>query len=415
MDNASDLVKLVAVGDICLGMEVRDSIRQFGTDFPFAQCSQILQNADLVFGNLEMVLHEKGTILTPLKENRFDFNAPLHYGDGLKRAGFRILSAANNHILDFGPAACRDTLNFLKGQGIQAVGCGEDLQEARKPAILTVRGKRIGFLAYTDDDGQSLRPNPWHRRQHRRHRHLTGDDVQQAGCLRYHPCVAPIKKKYLLEDILALRPQVDLIVVSLHADLEFSAYPAPWRVRLCRQLIDAGADLVFQHHPHVPQGVERYGKGMIIYSLGSFIFPIYGNSYANQPHTDQSFILAVRMSAGKVGGAEVWPVRINRFHQPVPLGGEDRNKFLQYLHTISLPLQSPEFLNRFWAINCRRAFGIHWSWLKEAYWDMGWPEVLHRLRSLARKSENRRWLLGLVAGLVRFGFNKKKLSVITYQ
>jgi len=442
-----DLIILVAVGDICLGAGVRDSIRQFGSDFPFAQCSPILQNADVVFGNLEMVLYEKGT---PLKENRLDFKAPLHYGEGLKRAGFRVLSVANNHILDFGAQACRDTLNFLKRQGIQTVGCGENLQEARKPAILTVRGKRIGFLAYSENVGQSAGPN--------------------------QPGVAPIKKKYWVEDILALRPQVDLIVVSLHADLEFLAYPAPWRVRLSRQLIDAGADLVLQHHPHVPQGVERYGKGMIVYSLGSFVFPVYGNSYANHPYTDQSFVLRVwmgnrvevkqieveaasleldntssrlnnvwatgkvsqpakirlpakagnnnfrRMSESRNGGrfkicphsfdatdyeivgAEFLPVLINQFHQPVPLVGEDRQKFLMKLHKISLPLHDLEFLDRFWAISCRRSLCIHWSWLKEAYWDMGWREVLRRMRFLARTTENRRWLLGLVPGLVRFGF-----------
>ena len=393
MNKDSDLIRLVAVGDICLGLGVRDSIRQFGSDFPFVRCRQILQNADVVFGNLEMVLYEKET---PLTKSRLDFKAPLHYGEGLKRAGFHVLSTANNHILDFGAPACLDTLNFLKKEGIQAVGCGENLQEARNPAILTVRGKRIGFLAYADDGWQSARSSGWHR--------YSGGGNGQAAQPYRRACVAPIKREYLLEDIRTLRQQVDLIVVSLHADLEFVTCPAPWRVRLSRQLIDAGADLILQHHPHVPQGVERYGKGMIIYSLGSFVFPVYGNGYANHPNTDRSFILAAGMRRGKIVSAEFLPVRINRFHQPVPLYGEDRRKFLMDLHTISLPLHDRVSLDRFWAANCRRYLGIHWSWLKEAYWDTGWRGVLHRLRFLAQTPENRRWLLGLVPGLIRFGF-----------
>ncbi|MEW5804344.1 MAG: CapA family protein [bacterium] len=366
---------MVAVGDVCLGMGVLDSIRHFGPDFPFAPCSPILRQGDLVFGNLEMVLYDRGT---QLRESRIDFKVPLPYGAGLGRAGFQVLSVANNHILDFGTPACQDTLKFLQKQGIQTVGCGRDLKEARKPAICMVRGQRVGFLAYSDDVGQSKGP--------------------------HGPCVAPIKKKNLLEDIRALRQQVDLIIISLHADLEFVAYPAPWRVRLCRQLIEAGADLILQHHPHVPQGVERYRHGMIIYSLGSFVFPVAGNDYADHPWTDQSFILRVWMDRRGIASAEFLPVRINRFNQPVPLSDEDqRREFLRYLRQISLPLHRPDLLDRFWLQSCIAAFGTHWSWIKEVYWEKGWAGVVQCLEFLARTSENRRWLLGLLSGMARFG------------
>lgn len=357
-------------------MGVRDSIQRFGTDFPFAPCGPILRSADLVFGNLEMVLHDEKT---PLKANHLDFKAPASYGEGLGRTGFRVLSTANNHIMDFGAPACRDTLSFLKGQGIMTAGCGGNLAEARKPAILTVRRKRIGFLAYADDTGQSAQPN--------------------------RPGVAPIRKKYLLEDIDSLRQQVDIVVISLHADLEFVAYPAPWRVRLSRQLIDAGADLVLAHHPHVPQGIERYRQGLIAYSLGSFVFPVWGNSYAaERPHMDRSFILRLRCGRHNVREAEVLPVRINRCHQPVPFTGEDRQEFLHYLRAISLPLGRFDLLDRFWANACWHTLGIQWAFLKVIYWEEGLAGVFRRLSFLARTGENRRWLLGLLPCLVRSGF-----------
>lgn len=416
---SSGPISLVAVGDICLGMGVGDSVRQFGPDFPFAPCSRILHKADLVFGNLEMVFYNPKTPL--IKERCFqslmeaphpflsldkgsglsldrgsgkpgpfqdyamshlpllDFKAPLAYGQGLARAGFRLLSAANNHIMDFGFAACQDTLYFLKEQGIMTAGCGRNLAEARKPAILTMRGKRIGLLAYADNSGQFARPG-------------------QAG-------VAPIKKKYLLEDIKALRPQVDILVVSLHADLEFVAYPAPWRVRLSRRLIEAGADVILQHHPHVPQGIERYREGLIAYSLGSFVFPIWGNSYAQQrPYTDQSLILNLHLDRHRILGYEIWPVRINAYHQPLLMEGEDRQEFLRYLRAISLPLGRPDLLNRLWAKSCRQAASAYCSWLKGIYWREGWPGVFRQIALLAKSTEKRRWVLGLVPGLGRFGF-----------
>jgi poly-gamma-glutamate synthesis protein (capsule biosynthesis protein) len=78
----------------------------------------------------------------------------------------------------------------------------------------------------------------------------------------------------LLAAVRRSQAQADYVMVALHTGIEFACYPEPFLVRLARRLIDAGAAVVLGHHPHVPQGIERYGRGLIAYSLGDFLFDL---------------------------------------------------------------------------------------------------------------------------------------------
>lgn len=109
------------------------------------------------------------------------------------------------------------------------------------------------------------------------------------------PGIAPLHPGFLLRQTREAAKQAKLIIVSLHADLEFTPYLSPRRIRLSRQLIEAGAHMVIQHHPHVFQGIETHKNGLIAYSLGNFVFSVNGNPYQeNRPGTKESFVLQVK-------------------------------------------------------------------------------------------------------------------------
>ena len=159
MDKECDerIITLAAVGDVMLTREVGQKVEKYGYDYPFADVRGILKNADITFGNLETPLSQRGK---PMKNSdpNVTFRTPPHYVTGLVNAGFNVLSVANNHIYDYGSISLKDTIENLKAVGIMPVGAGMDQTEARRPAILTVNGLRVGFLAYHQLLGKQIRP-----------------------------------------------------------------------------------------------------------------------------------------------------------------------------------------------------------------------------------------------------------------
>jgi poly-gamma-glutamate capsule biosynthesis protein CapA/YwtB (metallophosphatase superfamily) len=260
-------VTLLAVGDLLLGSSVKSRILAEGADYPFRPAAAILRTADITFGNLECPLTERGVATAgksaeSLQAKRnFLFRAPTACGAGLADAGFDVVSVANNHAMDYSAEGLRDTLSSLRAAGVQPVGGGEEITAACAPVILT-RGKtRVAFLAIAD----VLPP------------------FSAAG--KTTPGIAPARstaarprfEAAVTAQLRALHEHVDFVFVSVHWGKERWTRPTPRQVKLGRFLIDAGADGVIGHHPHVLQPIERYHDKPIAYSLGNFI------SYTGKP------------------------------------------------------------------------------------------------------------------------------------
>jgi poly-gamma-glutamate synthesis protein (capsule biosynthesis protein) len=111
-------------------------------------------------------------------------------------------------------------------------------------------------------------------------------------------------------DVRAVRDRVDLVIVHLHAGTEYAASPSPDQVRFARAAIDAGANLVVGHHPHVTQTVEQYKGGLIVYSLGDALFDI------PRPAAMRGHLLRVHVTQEGLGQAELWPFWIADSIQP---------------------------------------------------------------------------------------------------
>ncbi len=293
-DNSSIInttTTLYAVGDIMLGRGVEYMVDKYGEGdfkFPFLKIANELQQADILFGNLEGPISENGERVGSI----YSFQFKPEVANVLTWTGFDVLSLANNHMLDYQAVALQDTMQFLKEQGIMYVGAGTSSEEAFNIKIKQVNGVKIGFLAY-----QNLGPVAW-----------------QAGTNKIG--MAWINKgsflniqKYIQE----IREQVDILVVSLHAGAEYQEEPNSFQTGFAKVVIDAGADLVLGHHPHVAQPVERYKHGWIAYSLGNFIF-----DQGFSEETMQGLLLKVFINNQTKAIKKVIPttVKMNQFFQP---------------------------------------------------------------------------------------------------
>src|SRR3990167_3789492 len=139
--------RIAAVGDIMLAGTAAPELRKYGYDYPFEQTRDILKQAQIVFGNLEGPLTDGGAVGT-VKQYVFR-SPPDQVAPALARAGFNIVSLANNHTLDYGPEGLEDTRAALDKAGIRYAGAGRNVTEARQPVYMMADGTSVAFLAYT--------------------------------------------------------------------------------------------------------------------------------------------------------------------------------------------------------------------------------------------------------------------------
>ncbi len=241
-------ITISAVGDVMLGGLLSSDIERYKDVFLAGDLRKYI-NADIVFCNLEAPLCN---LEGPPKRFKTLIHAKEESIIYLKNAGFNVVSLANNHTTDFGWSSLKRTMELLDEKNINHVGAGKDLDEARKPVVLKLRGLKIAFLAYC-----------WA---------LPTIEEMPVAATKYSPGMAPYDLNLISEDIRKLRNDVDYIIISLHWQDEFTHYPKPKVIAEARNVIDMGADVIIGHHPHVLQGYEEYHNGVIFYSLSNFLF-----------------------------------------------------------------------------------------------------------------------------------------------
>jgi poly-gamma-glutamate capsule biosynthesis protein CapA/YwtB (metallophosphatase superfamily) len=282
-----EVVTLAMVGDIMFSRNVARSIRENNRNFtyPFQEVAPDLQQADILFGNLECPVSGRGEKI----DKRYVFNAPPESIEGLTFAGFDVISLANNHTLDYGIVALEDTEALLAKAKVPAIGL-TNADTPQPPLILEKNGLKIGFLAYCD-------PVPAY------------SYAREFYAFERRPAAG--NRENLARDIAALRPQVDLLVVSMHWGIEYQQ-PNEHQVALGRYIIDQGADLVAGHHPHIQQEPEVYKDRLIIHSMGNFVFDQH-----SRPATRESRLYKVILDRRGIVRAEYLPLEIaNKDWQP---------------------------------------------------------------------------------------------------
>ncbi|MFA5844583.1 MAG: CapA family protein [Coriobacteriia bacterium] len=295
---------VAGVGDMIFDRNVALLVRDRGGAAPLASVAGLLARADVTAGNLESPLSVRG--------ERFPGKDVTFRGDpravaGLRAAGFDFISLANNHVLDYGGIALTDTVSTLDEAGIAHAGAGADSAAARRPALVSRRGARVAYLAFShvlppgfvaDADSPGLAPG-------------RGRPGEVAAAVR------------------AAKRRADYVVVSFHWGVEYSPDATAEQVRDARRAIDAGADLVLAHHPHVIQGVERYHGGLIAYSLGDFVFDHYSRE------TGEAFVLTAEVGPSGVGSVGIVPVYLDGHGAPAVVTGTAAQRILERLRRLS--------------------------------------------------------------------------------
>jgi poly-gamma-glutamate capsule biosynthesis protein CapA/YwtB (metallophosphatase superfamily)/outer membrane protein assembly factor BamB len=285
---------LVFLGDVSFGRSMEAQLARYGAAHPWQGLGPVLHGEDLqvlqegqrlpvlTIVNLECSLTTQGE---PLDKSYLIRAHPL-WARSLAAGGIDLVTLANNHALDFGPLGLKETVETLRALGIETVGAGASAEAAHQPAFFDLGGVRVAFLGYAAArwDGSA--------------------DVPVTDLLAW------ARPDNIAADVNAARDQADFVVVLLHAGTEYATSPSADQIAAAHAAIDAGADLVVGHHPHVTQTVERYRQGLIVYSLGDAVFDIPRAS-AMRGH-----LLRVHVTGSGLAGAELWPFWIEEAIQP---------------------------------------------------------------------------------------------------
>jgi poly-gamma-glutamate capsule biosynthesis protein CapA/YwtB (metallophosphatase superfamily) len=258
---------LILTGDINL-LGVTDPT------IPFTQVKDRLHAADVVFANLECCFYEPEVERSLEDEG---FYAPLKAAEALSIAGIQAVGNANN--VNYGAAAIRSSLKRLDELGIGHTGAGVNIVEARKPVIVERDGVRFGFLQRTSvywSHGHeatanypgvaTLKAHTAYRPQIEQLRTLTRPGMPPEVVTWADPAALA----QFREDLAALHSRADIVIASHHWGLDHEVLD--YQVEIAHAAIEAGADLVMGHGPHMPLGIEIYQDKPIFYGVGSFSF-----------------------------------------------------------------------------------------------------------------------------------------------
>jgi poly-gamma-glutamate synthesis protein (capsule biosynthesis protein) len=307
-----DPIIVRATGDIIPARCALARIEAYG-DYrhPFLELAPWLREADITVGSLDSSLADISPPWTC--QETFNLAAPSAAIEGFAFSGFDLLTNATNHALDCGQIgscgadAMLATNANLRAAGIEAVGSGHDLTEAREARVLEVRGVRFGFLGYDEIAT---------------HYHA-GDGL---------PGIAPLNEEYLRDDVAAAAESADVVVVLPQWGVEYQSVPTENQRLLAAAAAEAGAAAVIGNHPHWVQAAEVIGDTFVAYALGNFLFD---QDWSLE--TQQGVVLELAFHPDGQGGAPLRGIR----YRPVHIWDEHQPRFAE-------PDEARQIMDRIW-------------------------------------------------------------------
>ncbi len=259
-------VSFAVAGDVIPHEAVRAAAAAAGEDVHgwtalLSNVSDVFQSADFGFVNMETPVapnHSKGS-------KPFMFDAPVALPEALKASGIKIVSFANNHVMDQGWPGFIETREHLRDMGLLFAGTGDTAASTFQPVFTEANGIKVGWLGMTRWLNGNRNPeNP--DQPHVNFFPYPGESGGAPGA----------DEAQVLSAIKSARAQCDLLVVSIHWGIEYAPAPRPEDIQTAHKMLDAGASIIVGHHPHVLQPVETYrtadGRNTVIfYSLGNFL------------------------------------------------------------------------------------------------------------------------------------------------
>lgn len=351
---APRIVELRAVGDVAVDRAEPDSA--------FALAAAELGAGDITYGNCESTYSERG------KRNPYArgmVRAHPRNAEALPRAGFDVMSFANNHHMDAGQEAFADTLAVLEKLGIRSCGAGRDLIEARRPAVVETNGTTIAFLAYSSilwPGYAATRDSPGGAPLRVETRYEQVEMEQPGSPPHVRTSVLAEDLEAMVQDIRTAKKAADVVVVTPHWGLHFVPDTiAEYENQVAHAAIEAGADLILGCHQHVLKPIQVHRGVVIFHGLGNFVLDVpkppnldspamremnalYSGfavafdpdfpSYPFHPLARRSMVARARIVDGRIGEVGFRPCLINQQGQPDPLEPEDPT-FDEILHSVA--------------------------------------------------------------------------------
>ncbi len=261
---ADNSVVLMACGDV-------GPIHEPMSGYP-ALAKPALAGADIRFAQVERVYSERGSL--QVHSGGAHSRVKPHMASIFTDSGFNVVSLASNHAMDWGPDALLDTVALFRDKGIQAVGVGRNLAEARRPAIVEKNGVKTAFLAYCSvlQTGYAAGPDKTGIAPLRAHTYYESFDYQAGVPPRVVSVPYEEDLAGMVEDIAAAKKSAHSVVVSLHWGIHFiPKMIADYQVTAANAAFKAGADLILGHHAHTPKAIGVHQGKACFYSLSNFM------------------------------------------------------------------------------------------------------------------------------------------------
>lgn len=357
MGNAA---KILITGDTHLGGgRVNGFALKNQTEALFGEFIPLIRGVDLAITNLESPLIDEGS---PIPKTGPNLKSPVNALPVLRDAGFNLVTLANNHIMDYGGEGLVSTMEACTKAGIEIVGAGKNIEEAKRPFIREICGIRISVINIAENEFGTT----------------------QNGTPGGHP-LDPVQNFYAIKKA---KEKSDRVIVIVHGGHEHYELPSPRMVETYRFFADAGADAIAGHHTHCFSGYEVYNNVPIFYSLGNYLFDKPFNGFVSPWHSGMMVELIISKS-GLVFKLHPFIQNADRVGLRVP-DKEEGEKFNAKLIELNQIIHDDEKLAEEFDSYCRRSRRLYSSYVEpHSVW------LLHALRnrnllpSMLSKSQKR--------------------------
>ena len=313
MENKHRL-KIGLLGDICVVKDAYKVMQDKGAKVFAKSVFESVDDCDLIIANLEAPVTDSQT-----SREKKQYNLQ-HTPDVLDIFDNRFaITIANNHMMDFGEEGLADTITALNSKQIDFSGAGKNIESAGKVIIKQVNNYNVAIICAADP-----RSNP--------------ATIDTAGTY-------PADTKVITATIKSLIVKVDLIIVTVHAGIEFVSIPSPFQQSFAEKCHEAGAAIVQYHHTHCISGISKTDESITFLGSGNFIFPYVLPKGFKPWFKTASWVVEYDFETKKLSH-EIRPLTINSDGIPERMNDEDRILFLQKVEKISQKVQLRKNLSR---------------------------------------------------------------------
>lgn len=327
-------IKILITGDFCPIGRTSKAIIDGSSRQMIMSIKPQIQSADIAVINLETPLSLEGS---PIEKTGPNIQADPRCINFLLESGFSLINTANNHIYDFGEEAYHETTKLLNKNKLRYVGSGKNLKTAVEEQVFSIKGKKIAFLAYAENE-------------------YTIATNKSAGA-------APVDFPVNMKQIKSISKKNDVTIVMVHGGSEYNPIPSPKTRKRYRGYIDSGASAVVAMHTHCPQGYEYYEGCPIIYSLGNFLFDTpYPDrkKYSKDDFWWKGYMADLTINKNNKISVDAIPVDFGPDGTRVKLiSGNEKNEFIEYLKYISGIIDNEEEVEKYW---------MAWCMMKGQWW-----------------------------------------------